>query len=392
MARTIIYLHPHFTAHGGAGRFVLESGRRLVQRGYRVRVISIRADEALVGDYRRDIDFIDIGGPLSSSLWFWILFPWSCTKISRILDRSEDFILFSQVFPANWWGGFYKLFHKKIRLVWMCQEPSAFIHSREWIASIKDPLMRLGARLFNPLLKAIDARLAALPDRVIANSEYTRRYARVVYGYSEDMIKTVYIGVEAPGAVEGKILDGGAFTMITVGRLTKFKNIGTVIRALKIMLDQGHQVRLNIVGDGEERGALERLASQLGLEALISFSGSVSRPQLDRLYDGSHLYLSAALNEPFGLAPLEAMAHGLPVVAVNSGGPAETVLDRETGFLIPGNDDGALASAVVKLIQDSSIYEQARRRSRKRAEYFNWTDTVDGLEKVFFQVMTVGGS
>ncbi|MDQ7799229.1 MAG: glycosyltransferase family 4 protein [Candidatus Edwardsbacteria bacterium] len=383
MARTIIYLHPHFTAYGGAGRFVLESGRRLAQRGYRVRVISIRADQALVGDYRQEIDFIDIGGPLSSSLWFWILFPWSCIKISRVLNKFDDFILFSQVFPANWWGGFYKLFHKKIRLVWMCQEPSAFIHSREWIASIKDPLMRLGARLFNPLLKAIDGRFAALPDRVIANSEYTRRYAQEVYGYADDMIKTVYIGVEAPGAVEVKIFDGGAFTMITVGRLTKFKNIGTVIRALKIMLDQGHQVRLNIVGDGEERGALERLAGQLGLETLVSFSGSVSRPQLDRLYDGSHLYVSAALNEPFGLAPLEAMAHGLPVVAVNSGGPAETVIDQSSGFLIPGNDAGSLASAVVKLIQDPSLYKQAMSRSGKRAEYFNWTSTMDGLVDVF---------
>lgn len=383
MARTIIYLHPHFTAHGGAGRFVLESGRRLSQRGYRVRVISIRADEALVGDYRQEIDFIDIGGPLSSSLWFWILFPWSYVKISRILNKFDDFILFSQVFPANWWGGFYKLFHKKIRLVWMCQEPSAFIHSREWIASIKDPLMRLGARLLNPLLKAIDVRLAALPDRVIANSEYTRRYAREVYGYAEDKIKTVYIGVEAPGAAEVKIFDGGAFTMITVGRLTKFKNIGTVIKALKIMLDQGHQVRLNIVGDGEEKEDLERLAGQLALETVVSFSGSVSRLQLDRLYEVSHLYVSAALNEPFGLAPLEAMAHGLPVVAVNSGGPAETVIDQSNGFLIPGNDAGALASAVVDLIQNPSIYKQAMNRSVKRAEYFNWTRTMDGLIDVF---------
>ena len=379
MAKTIIYLHPHFTAHGGAGRFVLESGRRMAQRGHRVRVISIRADEALVGDHRQDIDFIDIGGPLSSSPWFWFLFPWSYIKVSRVLDKFEDFILFSQVFPANWWGGIYKLFHKKVRLVWMCQEPSAFIHSKEWIASIKDPLMRLGAGFFNPLLKAVDVKLAALPDRVIANSEYTRKYARAVYGYAEDKIKTVYIGVEQPAEPERENFSGGAFNLSTVGRLTKFKNIGTVIRALKIILDQGHPVRLNIVGDGEERADLERLAGELGLGEAVCFSGSVSQSELERLYAESHVYVSAALNEPFGLAPLEAMSHGLPVVAVNSGGPAETVLDRETGFLIEGGDPQVLAGALSVFFGDPDLYGRYSENARKHAGLFNWNKTMETL-------------
>lgn len=380
MAKTIIYLHPHFTAHGGAGRFVLESGRRLAQRGHRIIVISIRADEALVGGYRQDIDFIDIGGPLSSSIWFWLFSPRSCIKASRILDKYEDFILFSQVFPANWWGGFYKLFHKQTRLVWMCQEPSAFIHSKEWIASIKNPLMRLGARVFNPLLKAIDVKLGGLPDRVIANSEYTRNYARAVYGYAEDKIKTVYLGVQSPGAEERKIFGGATFILITVGRLTKFKNIGTVIKAVKMMLDQGHPVKLNIVGDGEERNNLERLAGELGLAEAVNFTGSVSRPELERLYSESHLYVSAALNEPFGLAPLEAMSHGLPVVAVSSGGPAETVLDHETGFLIRGNDPQALAGAIGGLLGDPELYARYSKNAGKHAGHFNWDRTMETLK------------
>jgi len=318
---------------------------------------------------------------LSSSLWFWIFFPWSCIKVSRILDKCEDFILFSQVFPANWWGAIYKLFHKRIRLVWMCQEPSAFIHSEEWIASIKGPLMRLGARFFNPLLKAIDIKLAALPDRVIANSEYTRRYAREVYDYPEDMIKTVYIGVELPAAKESENRRGGTFTMITVGRLTKFKNIDIVIRALRIMLDQEHPVRLNIVGDGEEREDLERLAGELGLEGDVSFWGSVSQLELERLYAESHVYVSATLNEPFGLAPLEAMSHGLPVVAVNSGGPAEIVTDRSSGLLVSGDDPAAMAKAVTSMLPGNELYKRAGLEAINRAKQFNWASIIMQLEK-----------
>lgn len=381
MGRNIIYLHPHFTAYGGAGRFVLETCRRLAARGHVVKVISIRADEKITGDATKDVEFINIGGPLSSSLWFWLFFPWSCLRVFRILDRHHDFVLFPQVFPVNWWGALYKLLHKKVRLVWMCQEPSAFIHSKEWIASIKNPMMRLGARIFNSLLKAVDVKLAALPDRVMVNSEYTRGYARMVYGYTGDMIRTIYPGVEHNGEAGVKSLGGGELVMITVGRLTKFKNIDIIIKAMRMMLDRGYHVKLNIVGDGEEKANLVLLAEEQGLGNHVRFLGGVSQLQLDRLYAESQVYVSAALNEPFGLALLEAMSHGLPVLAINSGGPSEIVANGESGILIDHGLPSELAEAVKRLLREPGLCAKMSAASITRAEYFSWDKTVAGIER-----------
>src|SRR3972149_5834214 len=100
MRNKIIYLHPHFTLPGGGGRFVLETGKLLRKKGYDVKVISIRSDDKIVGEYCNSIKFLDIKGPLSSSIWFWIFFPLSYIKVAKILEGEKDFILFPQVFPA----------------------------------------------------------------------------------------------------------------------------------------------------------------------------------------------------------------------------------------------------------------------------------------------------
>ena len=145
-SKKILILHPHFTLAGGAGNFVLEVGSRLFAKGYEITVCTIRCDPELIKNYKDSIQFIDIGGALSSSFRHWLTLPIFLFKLFRTCDRLSPDLIFAQVFPSNWWGFIYKALRPKTKLLWMCQEPSAFIHSKTWIAAITDPAMNFVRR------------------------------------------------------------------------------------------------------------------------------------------------------------------------------------------------------------------------------------------------------
>jgi glycosyltransferase involved in cell wall biosynthesis len=119
--------------------------------------------------------------------------------------------------------------------------------------------------------------------------------------------------------------------------------------------------RFWIVGDGPLRGELERRAGDA-----VHFLGA--RDDVPELLHAMDVFVMPSLEEAFGIAVVEAMACGLPVVATNVGGLPEVVADKNTGLLVPPRDAGALASAVVKLANDESLRRAFGERGRARAE------------------------
>ena len=122
-------------------------------------------------------------------------------------------------------------------------------------------------------------------------------------------------------------------SLLTVGRLTKFKRIDFLLEVFAGVLKVHPDLRFRIVGTGEDEDQLRRLAGRLGLEARVVFHGAVDSRQLADIYRRSLLYLHGSVGEPFGMAPLEAIACGTPVVAHRSGGPAEFV-NQDCGRLV----------------------------------------------------------
>ena len=133
------------------------------------------------------------------------------------------------------------------------------------------------------------------------------------------------------------------------------KRVGDAVRALAI-ISQTRPAALVLVGDGPERAAVEALARELGVADRVRFLGLL--PRFAELLARSDLFVLPSETESFGLAALEALASGVPVVASAVGGIPEVVRDRETGLLVPAADPGALAAACVSLLED----EPRRRR------------------------------
>lgn len=376
--KQIIILHPHFTIYGGAGQFVLEVGKRLSKKGYKVIVVSIKADEEIISAYKKYISFIDINGPLSSSILFWITFPLSYLKIVKILNNYEKYILFPQVFPSNWWGFIYKFFHPKVKLVWMCQEPSAFIHSKNWINSIESIHIRILAKVLRPILSFFDTKLAKKSDYIFANSNFTKKSAINTYKFNSKKIKTLYLGID-PQKFKNSRKFKKQQQILSVCRLTKFKNIETIIGAMKILKGKGIKVKLFIVGNGENKRNLMNLVLKNKLAREIVFKGEVSTESLIDLYKKSKILISASVDEPFGLSILESMACGTPVIAVNSGGPSEIVIDGKTGYLIPGKRPDILAQKISFLLEKNYLFEMMSKKCILHLRDFSWDITVNKI-------------
>lgn len=155
-------------------------------------------------------------------------------------------------------------------------------------------------------------------------------------------------------------------TMLYVGRLCGFKDVGTWLEVAARVAREVPEARFSIVGDGPERDALVLRAAALGLGDRIAFHGFVPSPRLGEHYAGASVFLHTSRAEGFGRVVAEAYAFATPVVATRVTGVEDIVADGETGFLrAPGDADG-LAAGVIRLLRDAGLRRRMGEAGRAR--------------------------
>ena len=166
--------------------------------------------------------------------------------------------------------------------------------------------------------------------------------------------------------------------VVCVSRLVPRKGQDTLIRALPTVLARVPDAVLLIVGDGPYRADLEKLAAATGVSASVRFTGAVPWAELPAHYGAGDVYAMPCRTrrggldvEGLGIVYLEASATGLPVVAGDSGGAPDAVLEGETGYVVGGRDPGALAERLVVLLEDAGLRERLGTRGREWVEQ-NW--------------------
>jgi glycosyltransferase involved in cell wall biosynthesis len=146
-----------------------------------------------------------------------------------------------------------------------------------------------------------------------------------------------------------------ASLVLTVARLTTQKSVDTLIDALAILRDRGSSARLEIIGDGPARAALEQQTRALNLQDRVVFLGALAQKELPPHYAACAVFVLPSIREGMGLVLAEALLCGAPVIAANSGGVTDIVKDGETGLLVPERDARALADAIEKLVIDRAL-------------------------------------
>ena len=159
--------------------------------------------------------------------------------------------------------------------------------------------------------------------------------------------------------------------VVCVSRMVARKGQDVLVRALPAIAARVPDVVLLLVGDGPHRRAVERLAARSGVEAHVVLAGRVSWDQSPAYYDAGDVFcmptrtrLAGLEPEALGICFLEAAATGLPVVAGDSGGAPDAVLDGQNGVVVDGRDVGQVAEQVTRLLLDRKLSAEMGRRGR----------------------------
>jgi colanic acid/amylovoran biosynthesis glycosyltransferase len=176
-----------------------------------------------------------------------------------------------------------------------------------------------------------------------------------------------------PGARAARA--GGPLRVLAVGRLVRKKGFDVLLEAVKAASERGDGVVVRIVGAGEEEAALRAAIDRLGVRGAVSLEGAVSPDAVrERLRDWADVVAVPSRVEADGdrdgLPNVvgEAMACGVPVVGTPVGGILEMLTDGETGLVVPAEDAGALADALVRLAADPGLARRLGERARAKAE------------------------
>jgi glycosyltransferase involved in cell wall biosynthesis len=195
-------------------------------------------------------------------------------------------------------------------------------------------------------------------DASVCISDHVRRVALARAPWAESKMRVIANGVDVARFAPREEPPSDRVRFLISGRLEPRKGVDIALAALADVPN----AELEIAGDGEDRAVLERIADQLRLTPRVRFTGFV--PDVREAIARADVALSSARSEGLGIALLEAMAMGRPVVALPTGGVPEIVSDGETGWLAHGHSPAALARAMQDAIDDPT--ERARRGARAR--------------------------
>jgi glycosyltransferase involved in cell wall biosynthesis len=175
-------------------------------------------------------------------------------------------------------------------------------------------------------------------------------------GVNRRSIRLIYSGID-PMPFTGLLSDDHRANDSTIvamlAVLEERKGHRFLLDAARVLKNRGRKIRYVFAGDGSHKTQLQRLVQTLGLREEVSFVGFVA--DVPKFLSSIDVLVLPSLYEGLGVAALEGMAAGKPVVATRVGGLAESIVDGETGFLVPAEDGAALADAIDRLVADPSM-------------------------------------
>lgn len=174
--------------------------------------------------------------------------------------------------------------------------------------------------------------------------------------------------------------------ILYVGRLSVEKSPRLILEAFLQLNKSIADLHLVFVGDGPEKVNLVKMAKAHGLEKQVTFTGAVDAKEVVHCYSGAELFLFSSTTETQGLVMIEAMAGGVPVVAVNATGSSESVIDGYNGFLTE-NSTEALVEKAELILTNRTLWQELRENALKTAQLYSIENTSRQLITVYDQTL-----
>jgi len=224
----------------------------------------------------------------------------------------------------------------------------------------------------------LNLKLISEANLIISNAEKLEEELRDL-GFPKKKLTTIYNGIDfedmqnrATEKIDNKyqfLYCDDVLRIISIGRLTRQKDYGTLIKSFK-KICESLEARLIILGEGEMRQELERIAHECGVRDNVHLIGWVKNPysHLKR----SDIFVLSSLWEGFPNVIIEALGCGVPVISTDCPtGPNEIITNEENGILIPIHNWEAMADSIIRVLSDKKLYKRIQAAGRKRAEDFN---------------------
>ena len=285
-------------------------------------------------------------------LWSFELQRLSCWRVlhtsaclARRIRRNQMNVICAYGFAPSLIGGI---------AAWLTNLP--FISARRELAQWRKPRHLAAFAFINVLADRITVNSASV-ETITEKEWFVReKIVRIVNGIDVPSQKHISVTSTLPPRLHDAQVVG------VVANYRPVKNLGMLLDAAPLILSKCPNTMFWFIGEGPDRPNLEKKIEQMGLVTAVCLVGN--RTDISSLLSQMNVFVLTSLAEGSPHAMLEAMAHGLPVVASSVGGVAELVKDGETGYLVKVNDHRGLAEKVVAILKDSERAERMGEKGR----------------------------
>uniref|UniRef100_A0A8C6FIU7 Alpha-1,3/1,6-mannosyltransferase ALG2 n=1 Tax=Moschus moschiferus TaxID=68415 RepID=A0A8C6FIU7_MOSMO len=367
---TVLFLHPDLGV-GGAERLVLDAALALQARGCSVKIWTAHYDPGHCFAESRELSVQCAGDWLPRSLGWGGRGAAVCAYVRMIFlalyvlflgDEEFDVVVCDQVSACI---PVFKLARRRKKILFYCHFPDMLLTRRD--SFIK--------RLYRAPIDWVEEYTTGMADCILVNSRFTAAIFKETFKSLSHIdpavlypsLNIVSFDSAIPEKLDDIVPQGKKFIFLSINRYERKKNLTLALEALvklrgRLTSQDWDKVHLIIAGGYDERvlenaqyyQELKKMAQQSDLSQYVTFLRSCSDKQKISLLRGCTCVLYTPSNEHFGIVPLEAMYMQCPVIAVNSGGPLESIVHCVTGFLCDP-DPEHFSEAIEKFIHEPSL-------------------------------------
>jgi glycosyltransferase involved in cell wall biosynthesis len=347
----ILLMVPWDHQRGGVATVVNKLARHLIDNGHTVyflfpgesgRPVARRSSAGFPAfELNLRVPFIPTH-PLRSIGAFWLLLPLSLFRLLKfLLTYDIDIVNIHYPTPA----AVYFVLCRAVRRIRVVVS----VHGADMVPiGQTDVRKRWSMRWLLRSCDHVTAPSKSYLDHLSASCPYIRTKATHIHN-----------GIDVAEFQEGSPVDAAdGKTILCIAAHNQKKGLDVLLRAMALVRSRGLDLNLVLLGEGPLRHQLEELARQLGIDDSVHFAGFQGLQEVRRQLRRCMVFVLPSRVEPFGIAILEAMVFGKPVLATTVGGIPEIITHLENGYLVPPDDSDALADAVATLASDPDLRQQ----------------------------------
>jgi glycogen(starch) synthase len=225
-------------------------------------------------------------------------------------------------------------------------------------------------------------------DRVVAVSHLTRNIIISRYGVLGEKVEVVYNGVERNGDNRINLprlgIKSNEKIVLFLGRITMQKGPEYFLMAAKKVLDEIEDVKFVMAGSGDMMHRTIEMAAQMGIGHKVLFTGFLHGKDVEKVYEMADLYVMPSVSEPFGIAPLEALNHDVPVLISKQSGVAEVLTHV---LKVDFWDVREMANKIIAVLKYPPLQMTLREHGNFEVRKLRWADSAMKCAKVYSDVM-----